>query len=186
MRRSGSRFRKDVAPNGFFFNVRTDHRLLKDLEGPNEMKDVKRGEAVVVYEANGNGRYRDTLTHAVTVYDPSLANRSWKFIGVANTHCDWDRHSQHSYADRGFVVQVGGVVTVYNESEHKISPGDIICVKEPNNHVCKEKGIPRDKQRFVFEPVLLAMYDKDRVCGKALSEAFPGEKFDLKLADMFS
>ena len=169
----------------FFCNCRTDHRLLKDLNTENEFKDVKRGEAVVVYKADAHGRYRDTLTHAVSVYDPRRPG-DWRFIGVANTHCDWERHPQHAYADRGFVVQVGGVVTVMNESEERIYPGDIICVKAPAaDHKCREKGIPHQKQRFVFHPVQVALYDKDRVVGKALSEAFPGEKFDLKLADMF-
>lgn len=168
----------------FFCNCRTDHRLLKDMGGENEHKDVKRGEAVVVYRPNANGRYRDTLTHGVSVH--YATTRPWRFIGVANTHCDWDRHPQHAYADRGFVVQVGGVVTVMNESKERIYPGDIICVQEPGpDHECREKGIPKKKRRFVFHPVHLALYDKDRVVGKALSEAFPGEKFDLKLADMF-
>lgn len=182
-RRGGNRYKKDVAPNGFFLNCRTDHRLLKDMDGPNEHKDVKRGEAVVVYDPDGQGRYRDTLTHAASVFEPG---RRWRFIGVASTQCDWNRDPSHAYADRGFVVQVGGVVSVYNESEKRIAPGDLICLQEPKvGHKCQEKGIPRQKKRFVFVPVHLAMYNKDRVVGKALSEAFQGEKFDLQMAPMF-
>lgn len=183
-RRGGRRFRKDVAPNGFFFNCRTDHRLLAGVEGPNELKDVKRGEAVVYYTPKSKGRYRDTLTHAASVY---VEDRPWRFIGVANTHCDWDRHPQHAFADRGFVVQAGGVVTVMNESDKKIQPGDMIRLIPPKvNHECKETGIPKNKQRFVFEPVHMPFYDKDSICGKALSEAFSGEKFDLLLTGMFT
>ncbi|MDC3224027.1 hypothetical protein OAU26_03750 [Mariniblastus sp.] len=146
-----------------------------------ECMDVKRGEAVVVYKSGGAGKhYRDNHTHCTTVCDRTARPSHWRFVGVASTQCQYSEKLNH---DRGFVVQGAGVVVVMNESNFSIKPGDIIGIRQPPpNFQTRERGIPRDKPRFFFLPIAPRFIrPSTKAVGVALSEAAPGEKFDLNL-----
>ena len=128
-----------IATNGFIMNMRTDYKRLDGMRGMDEVKDVKYGEAVVVYDEPAGGRWRDNHTHGMTVH----AGPGWRCIGVAASHCNY---SKDINADRGFTCAIGGLITVVNESRDTINPGDIIQVAEPGlDFETTQKGIPKEK-----------------------------------------
>jgi hypothetical protein len=157
--------------------MRTDYRYLDTLTLEDENKDVKRGEAVVVLEGSRGGRWRDNHTHGLTVCADPTPN-GWKCLGVASTHCNYDRNLN---ADRGFVCQIGGVCTVVNESGSAINAGDLVevAVPRPQEKGQGERGIPHDKPRFVFKK--FGGVERKHLIGTAMSSAQNGFKFDLKL-----
>ena len=171
---------KDVAPNGFFINMRTDYRRLDAEAGSDELRDVKRGEPVIVFDDELGGTWRDNHTHAITIMPTGMEMVGWRCLGIASTHCNYDSDLN---ADRGFVCQVGGVVTCQNDSKRDIRTGDLIFVRPrgPDDDPIRERGIPKNKQRFVLEPRGWRENNLEHAVGTAMSSAKPGYKFDLKL-----
>jgi hypothetical protein len=68
-------------------------------------------------------------------------------MGVAQTEHKFEKNLK---IDQGLVACVGGVVTVLNESEDTIHPGDHLVLGLPHGGAM-QSGIPKQKMRFVFQ-----------------------------------
>merc|ERR1719478_1149685 len=106
-----------------------------------------------------SGMYHDGYTHCFSFAngfpDSEKADmdlEEWvlskvKYVGIATT----EYKPSKAYSEQGHVAQVGGVVTLINESETTIKPGDKLALGlnlKLGRRVTRDKGIPRDKIRF--------------------------------------
>ena len=193
---SFARNQKRVAGPGFHVNVRyDDHQVSKMKQMTNvapqlskgarlaELYDVKEQELLVAMRGNRYAAYFDGYTHCFSAINGfpnsgnySNANESAKlkeyilnevdFVGVATT----EYIPKPGYQEQGFVAQVGGVVTLLNESGHSIHPGQKVMldvVVDFRRQTTREKGIPREKVRFTVAPALTS----DEIIEKAIVEA---------------
>ena len=100
----------------------------------------------------------------------TLALTQLKYAGVSVTGFK----PETDIYEQGFVVTVAGLNTIFNNGEHPIYPGDIICADVPKNDGRKlnrsdaQGGIPGCKYQFTVTP-----YDKlvEQV-GRALASKF--------------
>ena len=193
---SFARNQKRVAGPGFHVNVRyDDHQVSKMKQMTNvapqlskgarlaELYDVKEQELLVAMRGNRYAAYFDGYTHCFSAINGfpnsgnySNANESAKlkeyilnevdFVGVATT----EYIPKPGYQEQGFVAQVGGVVTLLNESGHSIHPGQKVMldvVVDFRRQTTREKGIPREKVRFTVAPALTS----DEIIEKAIVDA---------------
>ncbi len=167
-----------IAGPGFHINVRyDDQNMARALSsagttaarltpGKNRIEnyDVKEQELLVCMKSST--MYHDGYTHCfssangfpMTKGESEAANSSpeageelvlekVQFVGVATT----EYKPSKAYSEQGFVAQVGGVVTLINEGEDTIKPGDKVALGlnlKIGRKVTRDKGIPRDKIRF--------------------------------------
>ena len=220
---------KRVAGPSFVVNVRfDDHQMMRCKNNTNvnsflskgrrldEVYDVKEQEFLVALKAEKSAHYMDGYTHCFSSannfsgVDPTEGDigkikeailKDVRFIGVAVT----EYTPSAAYQEQGFVAQVGGVVTVTNESHDTIYPGDKVMLDVslrggtgPRSQ--SQKGIPSEKIRFTIRrakttPEMLAgitANDKasiikeyqemqERVVGKSFSYARHGDRLEINL-----
>jgi hypothetical protein len=192
---SFARNQKRVAGPGFHVNVRyDDHQVSKMKQMTNvasqlskgarlaELYDVKEQELLVAMRGNRYAAYFDGYTHCFSAINGfpntqqfSGQNDSAKlkeyilnevdFVGVATT----EYIPKPGYQEQGFVAQVGGVVTLLNESGLSIHPGQKVMldvVVDYRRQTTREKGIPREKVRFTVAPALTS----DEIIEKAIAD----------------
>jgi len=172
---SFNRNQKRVAGPGFHVNVRYDdttvlkmkqqskvHPLLAQGVRLAELYDVKEQELLVTMDHSSGqaAHYFDGYTHCMSAVNgfPNTADlqggalkefilNKVNFVGIATT----EFVPKPGFQEQGFVSQVGGVVTLINESDSDIHPGDKVKLDinlSYNRKVVREKGIPREKVRF--------------------------------------
>jgi len=175
---SFSRKSKRVAGPGFNINVRYDDNQVNKLKNNQtsaaliskglrlkELWDVKEQELLVAMDSSKGANYFDGYTHCFSCannWDGTSGNltveqikqailKDVKFVGVALT----EFVPTGGYMEQGFVAQVGGVVTLINESKDTIYPGDKVMLDvniTGSKRMVREKGIPREKIRFTVCP----------------------------------
>lgn len=173
---SFNRNQKRVAGPGFHVNVRYDdngvcrmrqqnkvHPFLAQGARLTEVHDVKEQELLVTmnHEKGKSAHYFDGYTHCFSAVNGFSKTAGFgnlddlkehilscvKFVGIATT----EFVPKPGFQEQGFVSQVGGVVTLVNESTTDIHPGDSVKLDLNLSHqrgVVREKGIPREKIRF--------------------------------------
>lgn len=171
---SFNRRQNRIAGPGFHLNVRFDDQTMAESMSVRptsdllnlgrtrrENYDVKENELLVCLK-NG-AMYHDGYTHCFSFanglkskYDGSQANSGTveedilskvQYVGVAAT----EYIPTKAYSEQGFVAQVGGVVTLINEGNDTLKPGDSVSLGlnlKINKRLTRDKGIPRDKIRF--------------------------------------
>lgn len=220
---------KRVAGPSFVVNVRyDDHQMMRCKNNTNvnallskgrrldEVYDVKEQEFLVALKAEKSAHYMDGYTHCFSSANnfagvaPNLNVEQVKeailkdvrFIGVAVT----EYKPSAAYQEQGFVAQVGGVVTVTNESHDTIYPGDKVMLdvslrsQGQRGHGQSQKGIPAEKIRFTIKRAkptqellnMITATDKadiikqyqemqERVVGKSFSYARHGDRLEINL-----
>lgn len=219
---------KRVAGPSFVVNVRyDDHQMMRCKNNTNvnsmlskgrrldEVYDVKEQEFLVALKAEKGAHYMDGYTHCFSSANnfagvsPNEGNiervkeailKDVRFIGVAVT----EYKPSAAYQEQGFVAQVGGVVTVTNESHDTIYPGDKVMLdvslSQGGQRVTSQKGIPSEKIRFTIRrakttPEMLAAIQstekaaiikeyqqmQERVVGKSFSYARHGDRLEINL-----
>tara|TARA_B100000902_G_C27243135_1_gene881120 strand:- start:130 stop:960 length:831 start_codon:yes stop_codon:yes gene_type:complete len=171
---SFNRLPKRIAGPGFHVNVRYDdeviarHRTstnsapLVSRATSDEVYDVKEMELLV--RKKDSAMYYDGYTHCFSAVNgwentQGLDTKALKqkilndvdFVGVAVT----EYKPSKAYSEQGFVSQIGGVVTLINEGQSMISPGQKVQLGlylDNNRLITTDKGIPREKIRFCIEP----------------------------------
>lgn len=190
---SFNRNQKRVAGPGFHVNVRYDdttvlkmkqqskvHPLLAQGVRLAELYDVKEQELLVTMDHSSGqaAHYFDGYTHCLSAVNgfPNTADlqggalkefilNKVKFVGIATT----EFVPKPGFQEQGFVSQVGGVVTLINESDSDIHPGDKVKLDinlSYNRKVVREKGIPREKVRFT----VARAETSDELLSRAISE----------------
>lgn len=172
---SFNRLPKRIAGPGFHVNVRYDddtiarHRTstnsaaIVSKANSDEVYDVKEMELLV--KKKESAMYYDGYTHcfsAVNGWNDTQGKTTEEvkqqilnevdFVGVAVT----EYQPSKAYSEQGFVSQVGGVVTLINEGNLLISPGQKVQLGlnlDNNRLITTDRGIPREKIRFCIEPV---------------------------------
>lgn len=183
---SFNRLPKRIAGPGFHVNVRYDdevisrHRTnqtsaaLVSRATSDEVYDVKEMELLV--RKKESAHYFDGYTHCFSAVNgwtdtQGLTGDALKakilndvdFVGVAVT----EYKPSTAYSEQGFVSQVGGVVTLINEGQSMINPGQKVQLGlylDNNRLITTDKGIPREKIRFCIEPA----DDEATLIGEAL------------------
>ena len=172
---------KRVAGPTFVVNVRyDDHQMMRCKNNTNrnvllakgsrldEVYDVKEQELLVALKANNGAHYMDGYTHCFSFANnfPGVDAQEGdidrikesilekvNFIGVAAT----EYMPSTAYREQGLVAQVGGVVTVVNESHETIYPGSKVmldvALRRANQQGknMSQKGIPAEKIRFTVK-----------------------------------
>lgn len=164
---------KRIAGPGFHVNVRYDDATVAQMRTnlssnpkiktarSDEVYDIKEMELLVTRK--DGAMYYDGYTHcfsAVNGYpntaglgETALKNKilnEVRFVGVAVT----EYKPTKAYSEQGFVSQIGGVVTLINESKGTIFPGEKVKLGLElglNRNITRDKGIPREKVRFCIE-----------------------------------
>ena len=174
----GSRRIKRLAGPAFYINLKYDQQLMKsqkendakgsstlDLNNANgkayENFDIKEGEivvskitsrkskhAVVISSLNGADDVARDTKKTADEHKISLIN-NYHFIGVAQTEHVAKKKFE---VDQGLVACVGGVVTVQNDHDATVHPGERLVLDIPSKqtHI---RGIPSTKKRFCFKPM---------------------------------
>lgn len=215
---------KRVLSNGFYLNVKFDQNSASDHKrGENlkqkyskvqdwELFDIKEGENL--YKRQNKKNKRSNHSHVLSSLNGALTEDvdekniydSHLFEGVAQTEHNADQYLQ---TDQGLVSCVHSVITVMNDYNGTISPGQILYLTVPNNKK-PHRGIHKDKLRFCLAPVSSKEFAKEyidkfrgrddiggdkeqiekiftydhidkRRVAKALSQAAHGEKLDILL-----
>lgn len=213
---------KRVLSNGFYLNVKFDQNSASDHKrGENlkqkyskvqdwELFDIKEGENL--YKRQNKKNKRSNHSHVLSSLNGALAEDvdekniydSHLFEGIAQTEHNADQYLQ---TDQGLVSCVHSVITVMNDYNGTISPGQILYLTVPNNKK-PHRGIHKDKLRFCLAPVSSKEFAKEyidkliefnsgtvrdlekiltydhidkRRVAKALSQAAHGEKLDILL-----
>jgi len=202
---------KRIAGPGFNINVKFDFKQMAEsrtnstphklfpISRSDECYDIKEQELLVTRKEN---KMVDAHSHVfsslngypglkVNMNEDQCRNKILKdvyFIGVALTEY---RPDQQGYEQQGSVAQVAGVVTMINESNDIIYPGQTLVMdiqSDPfNRRFTADKGIPREKRRLVVRPLtddyensLDADVDLNTcIVGKAYSHARPDERFEM-------
>jgi len=203
---------KRIAGPGFNINVKFDFKQMAEsrtngqahklfpIDRSDECYDIKEQELLVTRKEN---KMVDAHSHVFSSLNgyPGLAVgvdenacrikilKDVYFIGVALTEYKPD---QQGYEQQGSVAQVAGVVTMINESNEIIYPGQTLVmdiqINPFNRRFTSDKGIPREKRRLVVRPltdVYMTQLGNDpeliRKCivGKAYSHARPDERFEM-------
>ena len=162
-----------------------------------ELYDIKEQELLVTMSSEKSAAYFDGYTHCISAVNGWPGTNSMgkmnsvddlrelilsevEFVGVATT----EYIPKPGFQEQGFVAQVGGVVTLLNESSKDIYPGQKVMLDinvDYKRKVTREKGIPREKVRFTVAPALTT----DEVLEKALKEV-GGIKIDEKAQQQFN
>lgn len=110
--------------------------------------------------------------------------QDYMFIGVADTAQPFNR--EHRMGNTGFPVQMGGFKTMHNNSQDNICAFDYVYwdYPGPNERPKTVEGTPAAKKLGVvrvFDEVNDDPMQRQRVFGRAVSYAKPGEAFDVLL-----
>ena len=221
---------KRIAGPGFHINVRYDDEAVAQMRTNTsvneklavstsaECYDIKEMELLVTKKESA--MYHDGYTHCFSMLN-GYTNEELKqnnadveesilddvrFVGVAVT----EYKPSKAYSEQGFVAQVGGVVTLLNESGSTIYPGSKVKLGVDLSYgrrITRDKGIPREKIRFCIKPADEedALIDKAKdgldtantaglkkfleayrsktelVIGKSLGLAHPGDRVEVLL-----
>ena len=138
----------------FAYNVRFDHlhaESIKKTPGniDDECLDIKPYEILVSRTAPGrpHGKRTNVYSNATTTKDQA---KDIRFMGVAATSHKYEKHDMR--IDQGLVANVAGIVTVQNNSNKNIYPGQLLVLgDEPAKS--QEKGIHVKKEVFQFVPL---------------------------------
>ena len=136
-------------------NVRYDiHQCQKLKNGPNggcpeECYDILEGE--VLYRTKSGNFYRDNSIHLLSCTNGLNVRDEIEVCGVAVTGFS----PKLDVYEQGFVLQVSGLTTIFNNSDLSINAGDSVYVERPNpdpNYVPKNNptGVPRSKKLLVL------------------------------------
>lgn len=164
---------KRIAGPGFHVNVRYDDATVAQMRSnttsntkiktarSSEVYDVKEMELLVTKK--DSAMYYDGYTHCfscvngypntVGLGEEALKSKildDVRFVGVAVT----EYKPSKAYSEQGFVSQIGGVVTLLNESSGTIFPGEKVKLGlelQYGRHITRDKGIPREKVRFCIQ-----------------------------------
>tara|TARA_Y100000389_G_scaffold48198_1_gene43444 strand:- start:16652 stop:17530 length:879 start_codon:yes stop_codon:yes gene_type:complete len=167
---SFNRRQNRIAGPGFHLNVRYDDQTMAEAMSvrptANELQlgrtrrenfDVKENELLVCMKAGA--MYHDGYTHCFSMANGLKSEMEGpleiaqdilskvQYVGVATT----EYKPTKAYSEQGFVAQVGGVVTLLNEGQDTLKPGDSVSLGlnlKINKRLTRDKGIPRDKIRF--------------------------------------
>lgn len=179
---SFNRRQNRIAGPGFHLNVRYDDQTMAESMSVRptsdllnlgrtrrENYDVKENELLVCLK-NG-AMYHDGYTHCFSFANGlksdlvgSVKNGTEfveeeilskvQYVGVAAT----EYIPTKAYSEQGFVAQVGGVVTLINEGNDTLKPGDSVSLGlnlKINKRLTRDKGIPRDKIRFCLKKTMI-------------------------------
>lgn len=178
--------RNGVAGPGFFINIRPDQhhigcsqgglggagKVSKWLPGArsSEVYDIVEGEVLVTKKESS--LYHDSYSHCISSCngwvgskqqgptDDMDAVRDWilnevDFIGIA--HTGYTNGKIGSWAEQGSVARVAGVVTVTNESNEDIHPGQSlqldVAFTPGNRKAAGRRGVPKEKVVFSLSPI---------------------------------
>jgi len=155
--------------------------------GLNELSDAhKRKNAAVLKEVEALGQAQSP-TVDMTVKAHALLQLKYAGVAVTNFKPETDIYEQ------GFVVTVAGLNTIFNNGEHSIYPGDIICADVPSNDGRKlnragaQGGIPGTKYQFTVTPYETLAEQVGRalaskfIMGTAMSYSKKGSPLDVVL-----
>lgn len=165
---------KRIAGPGFHVNVRYDDATVSQMRTSSsassklkparsdEVYDIKEMELLVAKK--DTAMYYDGYTHCFSCVNgyPNTQGldevalkakilSEVRFVGAAVT----EYKPSKAYSEQGFVSQVGGVVTLINESKSIIYPGQKVKLGlelSLNRNITRDKGIPREKVRFCIQP----------------------------------
>jgi plastocyanin len=171
-----------------FFHVLTHELAFRDLDRTYETRSTAYDNRLAVVTSWNGGKPQSADS------DHDVA-----FVGVAATRALHDEASQHAN-EEDCVVQVGGLCTVLNNDDAQIAAGDWVAWDWPGGAVHTE-GAPAAKRTFRVRSLnsLLSDFDgKDtadkelklmlgnvllanRVIGRAMSTARPGDQLDILL-----
>lgn len=114
------------------------HKMRKTAaDTSDECFDVHEGE--VVYKSNSGNFYRDNSLHVMSCTNG--LDDTWKVAGVAVTGFS----PRTDVYEQGFVIQVSGLTSIFNNSNATINAGEnVYVVKAPNAPT--PTGVPRSKQ----------------------------------------
>tara|TARA_B110000858_G_scaffold58433_1_gene68080 strand:- start:510 stop:1436 length:927 start_codon:yes stop_codon:yes gene_type:complete len=155
--------------------------------GLNELSDThKKKNAAVLKEVEALGKAQSP-TVDMTVKAHALLQLKYAGVAVTNFKPETDIYEQ------GFVVTVAGLNTIFNNGEHSIYPGDIICADVPKNDGRKlnragaQGGIPGTKYQFTVTPYETLAEQVGRalaskfIMGTAMSYSKKGSPLDVVL-----
>lgn len=139
-------------------NVRYDiygRQTLKNQQGngcPDECYDILEGE--VLYKLKQGSFYRENSLHLLSCTNGLLSTAEleavqdkWEPCGVAVTGFS----PKVDVYEQGFVLQVSGLTTIYNNSGGSINAGDSVYVNlETGNPVNNPTGVPLSKKLLVL------------------------------------
>jgi hypothetical protein len=187
--------------------------------GTNEVFQVMEGEVLMQTQQPGVRRYGDHQMHVfsfanglgkkntkqskINAETAKLLNeggrapfvkkamimRDLKYSGVAVTGFK----PEDDVFEQGFVVTVAGLNTLFNNGNHTLYPGDIICADIPKgnggdrNRSALQTGIPHGKLQFIVSPysVLSKQIGEQNaskfIMGTALSYSKSGDPVDVVL-----
>jgi hypothetical protein len=153
-----------LAGSTFAYNVRFDQnraQKIKDSIGiKDECLDIKPLEILVSHNSTSyskHGKRTNVFSSAALFYDETddenrghdhrIEPKNIRFMGVAATVHQYSANDFR--VDQGLVANVAGIVTVQNNSEQTMYPGDLL-VLDTKHALSQEKGVPRDKKVFSF------------------------------------
>ena len=147
--------------------------------GLNELSGTRQAETEIAKTLKISGDYR--------MKAQALLQLKYAGVSVTNFKPETDIYEQ------GFVVTVAGLNTIFNNGEHSIYPGDIICADVPLkddrklNRAGAQGGIPGTKYQFTVTPfaelrtqVGLALASRF-IMGTAMSYSKKGSPLDVVL-----
>jgi len=158
-----SRLSKRLAGPAFYINVKFDQatalkhkqkssatyqgntRQYYHVVNENELFDIKEGEILYCENSSARDGFARVLSSLNGVGTVNMSKM--KFIGIAQTEHKYDKKVN---IEQGLVACVSGVVTVLNESNSTIHPGDLLVLAEPHQGA-KQYGIHPQKMRFAFK-----------------------------------
>lgn len=171
----GSRRMKRLAGPAFYINLKYDQEAMRtqkdssaqgnttlDLNNMSgrayENFDIKEGEIVVTKTTSRKSKHAVVISSlngadaVPTAADDEAHKKAvidqYKFIGVAQTEHVAKKKFE---VDQGLVACVGGVVTVQNDRDNTVHPGERLLLDIPpkGRHI---RGIPPTKRRFCLKP----------------------------------
>tara|TARA_B110001452_G_scaffold267615_1_gene278493 strand:+ start:7385 stop:8161 length:777 start_codon:yes stop_codon:yes gene_type:complete len=168
---------KRLAGPAFYINLKYDQQQMRtqkesDVGGNTALDlnnnsgrayenfDIKEGEIVVTKKTNRKGKHTTVISSlnggdSIATVGNSDADHKRKliaeynFIGIAQTEHVAKKKFE---VDQGLVACVGGVVTVQNDHDSTVHPGDRLVLDIPTKHR-NIRGIPSTKRRFCLKPV---------------------------------
>jgi len=155
--------------------------------GLNELSEAhKQKNAAVLQEVEELGNAQNPT---VNMMNKAHALLQLKYAGVSVTGFK----PETDIYEQGFVVTVAGLNTIFNNGEHSIYPGDIICADVPSNDGRKlnragaQGGIPGTKYQFTVTPYETLAKQVGRalaskfIMGTAMSYSKKGSPLDVVL-----
>ena len=157
-------------------NVRYDiygRQSLKDGSCSDECYDILEGE--VLYAITGANYYRNNSLHLLSCVNGLDAKKKWKVCGVAVTGFS----PKVDVYEQGFVLQVSGLTTIFNNMTTSISPGEDVYVTLPGDKSTNQnpQGVPHAKKILQ----LTKGGPKAQLLGTCVKGGRPGTSIDIVL-----